>query len=100
MSKFWDDVHRTGATVVFYVGELCRYLVSAPEVSNERNHSIRLFIGNGLRADVLESVKTPLRTSTGVHFYGSEGNVVLANLTGQKIGSVGRVPLVCNRWNW
>ena len=93
VSKFWDDVHRTGATVVFYVGELCRYLVSAPELSNERNHSIRLFIGNGLRADVWSQLRHRYGRVRVCEFYGStEGNVVLANLTGQKIGSVGRVP--------
>ncbi|MBT6179427.1 MAG: long-chain-acyl-CoA synthetase [Deltaproteobacteria bacterium] len=93
VSKFWDDVHRTGATVVFYVGELCRYLVSAPELANEKNHSIRLFIGNGLRADVWGQLRNRYGRVRVCEFYGStEGNVVLANITGHKIGSVGRVP--------
>lgn len=93
VSKFWDDVHRTGATVVFYVGELCRYLVSAPEQGNEKNHSIRLFIGNGLRADVWSQLRNRYGRVRVCEFYGStEGNVVLANLTGHKVGSVGRVP--------
>src|SRR5262249_5192875 len=40
-STFWPDVRRVGATVVFYVGELCRHLVTAPEVPGEKNHPVR-----------------------------------------------------------
>lgn len=98
VSRFWDDVHRTGATVVFYVGELCRYLVSAPEVANEKNHSIRLFMGNGLRSDVWSQLRHRYGRVRILEFYGStEGNVALANLTGSKIGSVGRVPFGLQR---
>ena len=35
---FWDDVRRNGVTVVFYVGEMCRYLVNAPQTAAERHH--------------------------------------------------------------
>ena len=47
VSSFWNDVRQCGATVIFYVGELCRYLVTAPESPNEKNHSVRMFFGNG-----------------------------------------------------
>ena len=93
-SNFWADVHRFGVTVVFYVGEVCRYLISAPEMGNEKNHSIRLFMGNGLRADVWSQLIHRFGRVRILELYGStEGNVVLANLTGEKVGSVGRVPL-------
>ena len=49
VSTFWRDCRVGGVTIVFYVGEMCRYLVSAPEVANEKNHSLRLMVGNGMR---------------------------------------------------
>ncbi len=91
---FWEDVRRTGATVVFYVGELCRYLVSAPPSPLERSHAVRLFVGNGMRADVWKELLRRFGKVSVLEFYAAtEGNAVMTNLTGEKIGSVGRVPL-------
>jgi len=93
VSRFWDEVNNTGVTVVFYVGELCRYLVNTEQKSDEKNHSIRLFIGNGLRADVWNKLKYRFGNISVLEFYGAtEGNLVFVNLRGEKIGSVGRVP--------
>lgn len=90
-TNFWSDVHRYGATVVIYIGELCRYLVNAPSKPIERSHSVRVFAGNGMRADVWERVLQRFGRVQVMEFYGAtEANVILANLTGKKIGSVGR----------
>lgn len=90
-TTFWNDVHRYGATIVIYIGELCRYLVNSPPSPYESSHSVRIFAGNGMRADVWEEVLKRFGKAQVMEFYGStEGNVVLANLTGRKIGSVGR----------
>jgi putative long chain acyl-CoA synthase len=92
-SRFWQDVRRVGATVVFYVGELCRYLVTAPPSPLEKGHAVRLFVGNGLRADVWRELLQRFGQVSVLEFYGStEGNALMVNLTGEKIGSIGRVP--------
>lgn len=91
---FWEDIRRNGVTVVFYVGELCRYLVSAPPSPLERSHAVRLFVGNGMRADVWRELLRRFGRVSVLEFYAAtEGNAVMTNLTGEKIGSVGRVPL-------
>ncbi|MCB9521327.1 MAG: long-chain-acyl-CoA synthetase [Myxococcales bacterium] len=90
-TSFWSDVRRYGATVVFYVGELCRYLVNAPEVPGERKNPVRVFAGTGMREDVWRQLLERFDPDRVVEFYGStEGTAVLANLDGAKIGSVGR----------
>ena len=90
---FWRDCRVGGVTIVFYVGEMCRYLVSAPEVANEKNHSIRLMVGNGMRADVWSRFLHRFGNVRIVEFYAStEGNVATINLTGEKVGSIGRIP--------
>ena len=90
---FWRDCRVGGVTIVFYVGEMCRYLVSAPETANEKNHSLRLMVGNGMRADVWSRFLHRFGNIRVVEFYAStEGNVATINLTGDKVGSIGRIP--------
>ncbi|MBF0240168.1 MAG: long-chain-acyl-CoA synthetase [SAR324 cluster bacterium] len=91
VSSFWGDVRRYGVSVVGYVGEMCRYLINAPETPNEKNHSIRLFMGNGMQKHIWEDVMARFHPEKILEFYAStEGNVALVNLSGEKIGSVGR----------
>ncbi len=88
---FWNDVRRYGVTVVVYVGEVCRYLCNAPESADERHHPVRVFAGNGMREQVWRQLLERFGDVRVLEFYGStEGNVALVNLTGEKIGSVGR----------
>lgn len=89
-ARFWNEIRRYGATVVFYAGEMCRELVDAPDSPAERNSPLRLFAGSGMRADVWRRVKE--RFGVGVlEFYAStEGSLVLANASGEKIGCLGR----------
>lgn len=52
VSRFWNDIHDSGATMFIYVGETARYLLNAPPHPLERDHNLRLCYGNGLRPDV------------------------------------------------
>jgi fatty-acyl-CoA synthase len=91
-SHFWSDVVAEGCTMFVYIGELCRYLANQPEVPQEKTHKIRLAFGNGLRADVWETLETRFGVPRVLEFYGStEGNVSMFNFDG-KLGAVGRVP--------
>lgn len=89
-SQFWTEVRRYGATVVFYAGELCRALVDAPPSPADERNPVRLFAGSGMRIDVWKRIEE--RFATGVlEFYATtEGNAVLANVSGEKVGSLGR----------
>ena len=88
---FWPYVRRHGVTVVFYVGEMLRFLVQQPSETGEGYHPVRLFAGNGCRPEVWRALLARFGPLRVLEFYGStEGNVALANLRGAKIGSVGR----------
>jgi putative long chain acyl-CoA synthase len=88
---FWQDVRRYGVNVVFYSGSLCRVLVNAPETQQEHHHSIRLFAGSGMPKGLWRRVVDRFAPATVVEFFAStEGNAVLVNLTGEKVGSLGR----------
>jgi fatty-acyl-CoA synthase len=91
-SHFWEECVAEGATVFFYIGELCRYLLNAPPHPLERAHKLRLGVGNGLRADVWANFQNRFGVKKMLEFYGStEGNANLLNFEG-KVGAVGRIP--------
>jgi len=91
-THFWADVKSSGATLFVYIGELCRYLVNAPEQPGERDHKLRLAWGNGLRPDVWDEFQKRFAVPRILEFYGStEGNVSVFNFDG-KAGAIGRVP--------
>ena len=90
--EFWSDVHKYGATMFEYIGELCRYLLNAPPSPLERGHKIRAITGNGLRPEIWREFQARFAIPRIVEFYGStEGNVSMLNYDGQ-VGAVGRVP--------
>ncbi|XP_037012422.2 long-chain fatty acid transport protein 2 [Artibeus jamaicensis] len=90
-SLFWDDCRKYHITVIQYIGELLRYLCNSPQKPNDRDHKVRLAIGNGLRSDVWKEFIKRFGNIHILEFYAStEGNVSFINYTG-KIGAVGRV---------
>jgi fatty-acyl-CoA synthase len=90
--RFWDDVARWDCTLFQYIGELCRYLLNAPENANERAHHLRLAFGNGLRADVWRAFQARFHIPHIVEFYAAtEGTFSLINVEGEP-GAIGRVP--------
>lgn len=91
-SHFWEEATKERATVFFYIGELCRYLVNQSKQPFERKHSFRLAVGNGLRQDVWLEFKPRFKIPRILEFYGStEGNVSFLNFDG-KPGAIGRIP--------
>ena len=91
-SEFWDDIREERCTLFQYIGELCRYLVNAPEHPFERAHSLRIACGNGLRPEVWAAFETRFAIPRILEYYAStEGNFSLYNCEGRP-GSIGRIP--------
>jgi len=92
VSDFWSDVNEYNVTIFQYIGELCRYLLNAPEHKFEKNHNLRIATGNGLRPDIWDDFKNRFKIKKILEFYGAtEGNISLINYDG-KSGAIGRVP--------
>ena len=88
---FWEDVRRYGATVVFYAGDMLRELLRAEPSAADNENSIRLFAGSGLRRDVWQRIVDRFGPVGVLEFYAAtEGNAVLANASGEKVGALGR----------
>jgi putative long chain acyl-CoA synthase len=90
-ARFWEEVRRYGATVAFYTGTMCRELVDAPPDPAERGHPVRLFAGSGMPRPLWRRLIERFAPAGVLEFYAStEGNAILANVSGVKIGSLGR----------
>ncbi len=80
-SEFWPLVRKHQVTAFCYVGELCRYLLAQPESRDDREHSLKLMFGNGLRPAIWKAFKQRFGIEQVLEFYGSsEGNVGFLNL--------------------
>ena len=79
-SRFWDDIRRFDATAFCYIGELLRYLLNKPETPRDREHRVRLIVGNGLRPEIWEQFQNRFGIERINEFYGaSESNVAFVN---------------------
>lgn len=87
---FFEDVRKYNVTVIQYIGELCRYLLSVPESPLDGVHKVRVAIGNGLRADIWEKFKHRYRIPNIYEFFGAtEGVAGYINLN-NRTGACGR----------
>jgi acyl-CoA synthetase (AMP-forming)/AMP-acid ligase II len=79
---FWEDVRDSKATVIQYVGETCRYLLSAPPQTDpvtgedlDKKHSVRIAFGNGLRPDIWDRFKERFGIEAIGEFYAATEGV-------------------------
>nr|WP_229675944.1 AMP-binding protein [Hoyosella rhizosphaerae] len=90
-SRFAEEVHRYGVTVVSYTWTLLGELVDADDLQIQRHHPIRLFMGSGMPRALWKRVRDRFAPAQVVEFYAStEGEAVLANVSGAKPGAKGR----------
>jgi acyl-CoA synthetase (AMP-forming)/AMP-acid ligase II len=82
-SRFWDEIRRYDATAFCYIGELCRYLLNRPATPQDREHLVRLIVGNGLRPEIWEQFQQRFGVGSIYEFYGaSESNLAFVNAFG------------------
>lgn len=83
-SGFWSDAKRNGATAFIYIGEICRYLLNQPKRPDDRDHGIRVMVGNGLRAEIWDEFTERFGIERVAEFYGaSECNIAFINALNQ-----------------
>ncbi|KAK3369812.1 hypothetical protein B0H63DRAFT_485581, partial [Podospora didyma] len=97
---FWKEVRASGATIILYVGETCRYLTVAPPELDpftgenlDKKHSVRVAMGNGLRPDVWDRFKERFGIDTIFEFYAAtEGALGTCNRSRNSFGkgAIGR----------
>lgn len=96
---FWPEIRASNATILHYVGETCRYLLSAPPSAIDKQHKVHAAFGNGLRADVWEPFKTRFGIETIYEFYAATeapGGMFNRSTNTFSAGAIGRNGLVAS----
>ncbi|MDN4519027.1 acyl-CoA synthetase [Mycolicibacterium austroafricanum] len=89
--RFVQEIRQYGVTVVSYTWAMLREVIDDPAFSLNGSHPIRLFIGSGMPAGLWKRVVEVFEPANVVEFFATtDGQAVLANVKGAKIGSKGR----------
>ncbi|KAF4101020.1 hypothetical protein G5714_017452 [Onychostoma macrolepis] len=83
-SRFWDDCREHEVTVIQYIGEVMRYLCNTPKSERDRDHRVRLALGNGFRAETWGQFLRRFGNVRICECYGAtEGNIGFINYIGR-----------------
>ncbi|TVY58272.1 Fatty acid transporter protein, partial [Lachnellula suecica] len=98
--SFWADCRTSNATIIQYVGETCRYLLSAPSEIDpatgqnlDKKNNVRMAFGNGLRPDIWNRFKERFDIPEIAEFYAAtEGSSGSWNFSRNEFsrGAIGR----------
>jgi putative long chain acyl-CoA synthase len=89
--RFVQEIRQYGVTVVSYTWAMLRDVIDDPSFSLTGSHPVRLFIGSGMPTGLWERVVEAFEPARVVEFFATtDGQAVLANVAGAKIGSKGR----------
>ncbi|ADT99482.1 poly(3-hydroxyalkanoate) synthetase [Mycolicibacterium gilvum Spyr1] len=89
--RFVQEIRQYGVTVVSYTWAMLREVIDDPGFSLRGSHPVRLFIGAGMPAGLWKRVVDVFAPANVVEFFATtDGQAVLANVKGAKIGSKGR----------
>lgn len=70
---FWNEIRDSRATVIQYVGEMCRYLLAVPPCPDDKNHLVTKAFGNGMRPDVWTRFRNRFGVDTIAELYAATG---------------------------
>ena len=89
--RFVAEIRQYGVTVVSYTWAMLRDVIDDPTFSLHGNHPVRLFIGSGMPTGLWQRIVDEFTPANIVEFFATtDGQAVLANVAGAKVGSKGR----------
>jgi putative long chain acyl-CoA synthase len=89
--RFVHELRQYGVTVVSYTWAMLRDVIDDPSFAVNGNHPVRLFIGSGMPTGLWKRIEEEFKPAHVVEFFATtDGQAVLANVSGAKIGSEGR----------
>ncbi|WP_255605666.1 acyl-CoA synthetase [Mycolicibacterium xanthum] len=89
--RFMQEIRQYGVTVVSYTWAMLREVIDDPAFASTGSHPVRLFIGSGMPVGLWKRVVDVFEPANVVEFFATtDGQAVLANVAGVKVGSKGR----------
>jgi putative long chain acyl-CoA synthase len=90
-ARFLQEIRQYGVTVVSYTWAMLRDVIDDPAFSLTGSHPVRLFIGSGMPTGLWKRVEEVFAPAHVLEFFATtDGQAVLANVSGAKVGSKGR----------
>ncbi len=86
MLRLDDELRATSVTrhptiqVAIYIGEICRYLLAAPERPEEKTHKLRMMYGNGMRPQIWKEFVQRFNIPLIAELYGATEGI--SNISG------------------
>ena len=92
-SEFWSDVRRHNVTTCQYVGEICRFLLTAAPQPDDCEHPLRKMIGSGMAPEVWNQWLSRFGEVFDIYegWGSTESNTNTINVD-NRVGSCGRIP--------
>lgn len=91
-SQFFSDCAAHDVTIIQYIGQLARYLLSSASSPHDSRHRVRMALGNGMGEDVWDGFRSRFGIDIIAEFYAStEGSANLVNTLNIK-GVIGWIP--------
>lgn len=88
---FTAEVNRYGITVVSYTWTMMREIVRAEGFRINQHNPIRLFMGSGMPVGLWDDVMEHFPRARVLEFFATaDGSAILANVSANKVGSMGR----------
>ncbi|MGC4964179.1 AMP-binding protein [Gordonia sp. DT101] len=88
---FASEVHRYGVTVVSYTWSMLRQVVRSEGFQINQYNPIRLFMGSGMPSGLWAEVLEGFPRARVLEFFATaDGSAILANVSGDKVGSMGQ----------
>jgi putative long chain acyl-CoA synthase len=89
--RFVQEMRQYGVSVITYTWAMLREVMDDPDFDLRAHHTVRLFIGSGMPTGLWQRVTDEFAPAHVVEFFATtDGQAVLANVAGVKIGSKGR----------
>lgn len=90
-ANFTTEVHRYGVTVVSYSWTMLREIVRDDQLQISQYNPIRLFMGSGMPAGLWTEVLETFPRARVLEFFATaDGSAMMADVSGDKVGSMGR----------
>ncbi|NDK90663.1 AMP-binding protein [Gordonia desulfuricans] len=91
IDTFATEIQRYGVTVVSYTWTMMREIVRAEDFRINQHNQVRLFMGSGMPAGLWDDVVESFPRARVLEFFATaDGSAILANITGDKVGAMGR----------
>lgn len=92
-SRFWEQIHRSKATIFNTIGAIIPILLKQPESPYERNHHVKVVLSAGCPADMWERFEKRFNVTLWEGYGAVDGSGTIMNLGNAPKGSIG-MPLM------